>query len=276
MIRMLAAMVLTVLALPAMAQGTPASTPPPPTSPSAPSVVGSQAEPIVQCMRANIPPSVQVREVELAARDRAGGERILRGRLYITNENARFRAMLKIGSPPDLAGAAYLVREGQSSDEIYVFVPALNKVRRVTGGNMDGPLWGTDLSYSDLKQVQNAFGDSTAKLEGRGELDKQPVHVMTFAPLPGQGSRYALIRAWVDPKTCIALKSEFMEGNSVRKRLTGQPKDLKQTGSHWYLSEILVADLKEGTQTRLKVTGVDAAKDIADRYFSPGAFHFGH
>lgn len=266
--RMLAGMVLTAAAVSAGAQTS--------AAPSAPSVAASQAAPVVDCMRANIPPVVQIREVELSARDRAGGERLLRGRLYVTNENQRFRAMLKIGSPPDLGGAAYLVREGTSADEIYVYVPALNKVRRVTGGNMDGPLWGTDLSYSDLKQVQNAFSDSTAKLEGRGELDKLPVHILTFTPRPGETSRYTLIRAWVDTKSCIALKTEFHEGSSLRKRVTGAAKDLKQAGPHWYLSELLVMDLKEGTQTRLRVNGVNAVKDLADRYFSPTSFYVGN
>ena len=38
-------------------------------------------------------------------------------------------------------------------------------VRRITGGQLDGQLWGTDLSYNDLKQLQNAFSGSQVTLE---------------------------------------------------------------------------------------------------------------
>jgi hypothetical protein len=265
MTRMLAGIILAAAPLLALAQGTPAAAP----------AAGSAAA-IVDCMRANIPSSVQVKEVELIARDRTGGERQLRGRLYATNDKDRIKAMLKIGSPPDLAGAAYLMKEGTKSDEIYVFVPALNKVRRVTGGNMDGPLWGTDLSYNDLKQVQNAFYDPNAKLEGKATLDGTPVQILQFAPQPGQTSRYTSIRAWVEPKSCMALKAEFFEGQTVRKRFSGNAKDLRQAGPHWYLADMLVADLKEGTQTRIKVTGVAADKDLADRLFNPATFYVGN
>lgn len=255
----------------------PTSAPPPAAGPVP--VVDAKAAPIVSCMRANVPKTVQIKDVELTARDRSGGERLLRGRLHATNEKDRIRAMLKIGAPPDLAGAAYLVREGmkEAADEIYVFVPALNKVRRVTGGNIDGPLWGTDLSYSDLKQIQNAFfNDGGVKHEGRGEIEKAPVDILYFTPRPDEVSRYSGIRTWVEQKSCIALKAEFFEGTVLRKRLTGSPKDLMHSGPHWYLGTTTVADLKEGTQTRIKVTGVSAGKDLADRYFNPGTFYVGN
>lgn len=268
MTALLTGMVLTVAAAAAGAQArVPAAVP---------SVAASQAAPLVECMRANIPQVVQVREVELTARDRAGGERLLRGRLYISNENQHLRATLKISAPPDLAGAAYLVREGETSDDIYVYVPALNKVRRVTGGNMDGPLWGTDLSYSDLKQVHNAFSESTAKLEGQGDFDQRRVQILSFTPRAGETSRYSLVRTWIDSKSCIALKTEFFEGSTVRKRVTGAAKDLAQSGPHWYLNELLVVDLKEGTQTRLRVNGVNVVKDLANRHFAPATFYLGN
>lgn len=269
MIRMLTGIVFLAAPLLAAAQA------PAPAAPAAAPAAGTAA-PIVACMRANIPPSVQVKEVELIARDRTGGERQLRGRLYATNEKDRVKAMLKIGAPPDLAGAAYLMKESEKADEIYVYVPALNKVRRVTGGNMDGPLWGTDLSYNDLKQVQNAFSDTSAKLEGKGDHEGTPVQILQFSPQAGQASRYTSIRAWVEPKSCMALKAEFYEGKTVRKRFSGSAKDLKQAGPHWYLADMLIADLKEGTQTRIKVTNVTAGKDLADRLFNQATFYVGN
>lgn len=278
--RMLVGMVLLAVQAAAIAQA-PVAKPAAAAKPAvaaaaAPTLASSQATPIVDCMRANIPQTVQVKEVELTSRDRGGGERMLRGRLYATNEKDRIKAMLKIGSPPDLAGAAYLVRESEKAEEIYVYVPALNKVRRVTGNSMDGPLWGTDLSYTDLKQVQNAFFDPAAKLEGQGDIEGAPMHILRFNPQPGQTSRYSYIRAWVEKKSCMVVKAEFYEGQTVRKRFAGAPKDLRQAGTHWYLADAVMSDLKEGTQTRLKVTGVAADKNLADRYFNPSTFYVGN
>ena len=85
-----------------------------------------------------------------------------------------------------------------------------------------------------------------------------------------------LLRALVDQKTCVALKVEFIEPGGVRKVLTVAPGDLKQSGPHWYASKAEMSDLKNGTHTRIVVTGVNSGDKLAGRYFSPQSFHLGN
>ena len=230
---------------------------------------------VLDCMRANIPQTVRIQTVEIVAKDRSGGERMLKGKLYGTRENNKVRTMMRIEAPSDLNGASYLVREADKGDEMYMFLPALNKVRRITGASVDGQLWGTDLSYGDLKQLQNAFSGANVKPEPSGTIENRPVHVLSFAPRKEDVSRYNLIRAHVDQQTCVALKVEFHEGNAVRKMLTASPAALKQSGKHWYVTEALVRDVKDLTQTRLRVLGVSAGDKLAGRYFNPQSFYLG-
>lgn len=238
----------------------------------------STAEQVQDCMRANIPTRLQIKDVEVAATDRTGGTRKMRGRLYGTNEDGRLRAMMRVMEPADLAGAAYLLRESKAggADEMYVYVPALARVRRITGAAVDGSLWGTDLSYADLKQVQNAFSGASAKLEAASAIDKRRVHVISFVPPKEQETRFSLIRAWVDGETCVPLKVEFLEAGAASKRISVKPADLKQSGKHWYASESVIADLRQNTSTRLKVVGVTSDGKLADRYFNPVMFHVGN
>jgi hypothetical protein len=240
------------------------------------------AEPTVEqvqaCMRDNIPKTVQIKELEVTATDRTGGSRTLRGRLYGTTEGDRLRAMMKILEPADLAGASYLLRESRSAgnDEMYVFIPALSKVRRITGAAIDGSLWGTDLSYSDVKQIQNAFSGASARLEAPATIEQRSVHVMSFVPPKDQETRFTLIRAWVDRDSCVPLKVEFVEGSQAVKRLTVKPGDIKQSGKHWYASDAVMSDLRQGTSTRVRVLGVTNDAKVADRYFNPSTFYVGN
>lgn len=232
-------------------------------------------DPVLTCMRANVPESVQIKQVEITARDRSGGERTLKGRLYGMKEHGKARAMVRIEAPPDLARAAYLVREGEKSDEMYVYVPALNKVRRITGASMDGSLWGTDLTYADVKQLQNAFDGGTVKLEAPQQVEGRAVHVLYFTPRAEEQTRYNGIRSYVDQQSCVPLKVEFVEGKDVRKRMTVAAKDLKQSGKMWYAQEALMADVKDGTQTRVKVTGLTSDAKLSSRYFNSSTFYVG-
>ncbi len=232
---------------------------------------------VTRCMRANIPETVRIQTVEITAWDRVGGERSLKGKLYGTREKDRVRVMMRIEGPPDLAGASYLVREGVKADEMYLYLPAVQKVRRITGQALDGQLWGTDLSYSDVKQLQNAFSGAAVTLEpAPAPHEQRGVHALAFTPRPEDGSRYRTVRTLVDKQTCVALKVEFVEPAGLRKVLVVRPADLKQSGTHWYASQAEVRDLKNGTHTQLKVTGVSAGGKLAGRYFSPQSFYLGN
>ena len=234
------------------------------------------ASKVTACMRANIPETIKVKTLEIVARDRSGGERMLKGRLFGSREGGKLRTMMRIEAPSDLAGASYLVRESdKGGDEMYMFLPALNKVRRITGASVDGQLWGTDITYSDVKQMQNAFSGASATLEAPTVIEKRKVDVVSFKPRKDDASRYSRIRAYVDQATCVALKVEFLEGDGVRKELVSTAASLAQSGKHWYVSEMLIRDVKDLTQTRIKILGVEAGDKLSGRYFNPQSFYLG-
>jgi len=231
---------------------------------------------LLQCMRANVPPTLRIQDIELQATDRAGGARKLKGKLYAMRDKGLLRATVRIDLPSDLAGASYLMRETEAhNNEMYMFLPALNRVRRIAGASADGSFLGTDFSYNDVKEIENAFGDDDATLEKPEQIEQRPVDVLSFKPKPDQSSRYSLLRAWIDRKTCVALKVDFFEGETLRKELSAPVAALQQSGTYWYLSEALMRDLKDQTSTALRVVGVSSGAGLAGRYFDPFSFYLG-
>jgi hypothetical protein len=234
---------------------------------------------VLQCMRANVPPTLRIQEIELQAVDRAGATRTLKGKLYAMREKDLLRATVHISEPSDLAGASYLVREtpeADRGDEMYMFLPALNRVRRISGASADGSFLGTDFSYNDIKQIENAFSDSDGKLDKPEQIEQHPVQVLSFRPKPGQASRYSQLRVWVDQKTCVAVKVDFYEGDTPRKELSAPVSALQESANYWYLSQAQMTDLKDHTSTRLRIVGVSSGGDLASRFFDPHGFYLGN
>lgn len=236
------------------------------------------AQKLLDCMHANIPDSLRIQNIELTATDRSGADRVLRGKIYALNDKGLARATLRIEAPPDLSGAAYLMRESASggANEIFFYLPTLGRVRRISGSSADASLLGTDFSYNDMREVQSAFSGSQAKIERSETLDQRSVQVLTLAPLAGVTTRYSGLRAWVDDRSCVALKVEFMEGGALRKLLTAAPSALQQSGKYWYLSEVLMRDLKENTKTRLSIVGLSSGTELPSRLFDPHSFYLGN
>src|SRR3546814_9305763 len=73
---------------------------------------------------------------------------------------------------------------------MYVYIPALSKVRRVSGAAVDGSLWGTDLSFADVKQLGNAFGGSDPKMGNDEVLAGRTVHMLSVMPSASDSARF--------------------------------------------------------------------------------------
>jgi len=240
-------------------------------------VQAKDAREVFDCMKANIPQTLRIQDVQLDATDRTGGVRSLRGKVYAKREEGLIRVMLRVSEPSNVSGAAYLVREtGQREDDMYVFLPAVNRVRHVTGNFANGSLLGTDFSYVEVKLIQNAFTGAAGTLEAAEKIEGHAVDVVSLKPSAGDKAPYSKVKIWVDQKTCVALKAEFLNGETVTKRLTAPGSSLKQSsGKHWYASEMEMRDLKESTYTTLRVTGVTSDMNLGNKPFDPNAFYIG-
>ncbi len=232
------------------------------------------ADSVTACMRANVPAAVRVEDIEMDATDKAGNTRNMKGRLLVGSDKGLARGRLRMSSPADLAGAGYLFREAEAGgeDQMWVYLPSVGRVRRITGSGADGSLLGTDFSYGDVKEISSAFSGSNVKLEAGGEIDGRPTFLLNMVPAAGKASRYNRIQAWVDKQTCVALKVDFDANDQPVKEIKASAAGLKQTGKFWYATELEAHDLQTGTQTRLRVIGLTPAQSIPTGTFDPHSF----
>jgi outer membrane lipoprotein-sorting protein len=65
-------------------------------------------------------------------------------RIWISGKEKR---VIKFVSPPGIEGIGLLT---ESSDEMYLYLPAQNKIRRIEGGSKNDDFQGTDFSYNEM------------------------------------------------------------------------------------------------------------------------------
>lgn len=237
---------------------------------------------IVECMRSGVPPYLTIGRLELTTYDRVGGSRTLLGRLYSSQgtggqKGSPIHATLRVDAPAEFKGAAYFVRESDDylRDGMFVYLPGVKRVRRITGTFADASLLGTNFSYFDFKQLQNAFVDLDATTSAPEEVNGRPAHVLSATAVPGAETRYTSVRVWVDQQACVAVRAQFYEKHKLAKELSSPPGSLRQVGAVWYLGEIEMRNPATGTRTVLRVSDLDAGTPPPRRYFDPQAFHLG-
>src|SRR5262249_52018255 len=101
-------------------------------------------------------------------------------------EHGQLRALARFTAPEDLRDTALLVMEQQGRpDDYFLYLPALDKVRRVAGAQRRDSFRGTDLTYEDLERRRvDDFEDLRARPE---QVAGEPVLAVSARPREAAG-----------------------------------------------------------------------------------------
>lgn len=232
---------------------------------------------IIQCANGNVPQKTFSQMLGISAFDRVGVERRLVARMYGKRTEAdTVNLMLGVLQPDDLAGARYLVRgQDEGDDEMYMYLPALNAVRRIKGEASNSKLWGTDFSYVDILQIFGSFAQGRMTRRDNATLDGRDVYVLEVEPYSSSESPYSRIVTSVDAKTCLTSQVEFTErGGKLRKRLRMNTAVISKEDGRFVGHEYTMEDLRDKTRTTLYLGDVIYDEDTPRGVFSPQGFRY--
>lgn len=241
------------------------------------------ASDILACVSGNMPSGPAISQIEVTTTDSAAdGSQTLAGRIFTARKHTsadagtQLWAMLRIDAPAHLAGAAYLVREigNRLTDEMFVYLPAVGRVRRITGSFANAPLLGTTFSYFDFKQLWNAFGDLTpAAVHDAQPIEGRPTKLLELRTQPESEIDYDIVSVRIDLETCLPLRAEFKSSGEVVKRFTAPTEAITESDGRWYLSEIHMRDLVDNAESELRVRSLKEMDGSGREYFDPESFH---
>ncbi|MDH5469860.1 MAG: outer membrane lipoprotein-sorting protein [Gammaproteobacteria bacterium] len=224
---------------------------------------------IESCMRQNLPQTTSMQSIELRVVDRSHYEQILESDIFLKRfSEEQARVMMYFHEPVDIRGARFLIIEKQPQNDMYIYMPSLFKVRRVTSKRISSSIMGTDFSYEDFERIHGMLTDISAKRLPDETLAGRSVFVLES--FPEQGSGYSRVATYIDKQTCIPLQTDLFEhGDQLRKQMTVAPDDIKQTGDIWYTAQLLMKDLRDKTQTTLFVKDIRIDTELDDGLFDP-------
>jgi Outer membrane lipoprotein-sorting protein len=225
---------------------------------------------IQSCMQRNLPETTSAQSIELRARDRSGYEQVLEADVYWKRyAEDQARVLMYFREPVDIRGARFLVVEKQPQNDMYIYMPSLFKVRKVTSRNLSNSIMGTDFSYEDFERIQGMLSDLRAEQFPDDTLAGRAVYVLMS--YPPETSGYVKVATYIDKESCIPLKTELYEsGHELRKQLTVDPSAIQHEAGIYYPRELVVKDLKQKTETRLIVHDVTLGAQLGDDLFDAG------
>lgn len=235
---------------------------------------GSQTvDEIEACIRANMPEKTSVLTVALRSTDRSGGERTLEAKFYWKRTaEGLSRTLIEIEAPPSDKGSAYLWLERRTGEDMFVYLPELQRVRRIHPRTASGSLFGTDFSYEDVQHMQRISPERTsaerlpdATLEGREVSVLRTVPASTDELPP----RYQSIVYFVDRESCIPLKIELYGArDTLQKVAQADPATITREGEGWVARSVSIRDLENETESQIIVEKIELDAEVHDKVFS--------
>jgi outer membrane lipoprotein-sorting protein len=181
------------------------------------------------------------------------------------------KSLIVFDQPRDVKGTALLTYTHQAgSDDQWLYLPALKRVKRIASSNKSGPFMGSEFAYEDLssqeveKYTYKYIRDET--FDGDEEHAGKTVFVIERFPVD-EKSGYTRQLVWMDQDEYRVLRVEFYDRkDSLLKTLTmheyGQYVD-----RHWRAGRLEMVNHQTGKSTTLTFSDYVFGNGFADRDF---------
>lgn len=176
-------------------------------------------------------------------------------------------SLTRFSKPADVRGVAILTKDhpGDESEQ-WLYLPALDRVRRISSGRKGGRFVGSDIFFEDLRDREVDMDRHLYK--GKGKLGKLVCKILVSQPVDPDNSVYSKRVSWVHPKTLIPLRVDLYQAHSDKPVKRLRVKRIRRIQGFWTVIDSTMTDLESGHVTRIRYSGVKYNQNIPDKLFS--------
>jgi hypothetical protein len=193
--------------------------------------------------------------------------------------DGRHGGLMRLLEPPEVAGMSALVREreagavraeGARGTEIFLYLPELRRVRRVSVHQATTSLFGTAFSYADFDRIQGHAKASHVESRGKVFQTDRRAYLVEAEPPAAESMPYTKISSWIDADTCLPLRVEYYDSTGeLSKLLVARPQDFEQVKGIWIARAVTMENLADGVTSRLEVKSIEIDEPMPEEAFAP-------
>lgn len=204
----------------------------------------------------------------------SGQERVrqTKGETKLVSGTTDNRRLVEFLSPSDIRGTkTLLVENSQGDDDIWIYLPAMKKVRRLVASNKRDSFVGTDFSYGDV--IGHKVEDWSHRLVRQEKVDGRECWVIESTPRRSEvaeNSGYSKRISWIDKESYVAVRGESYDvGGQLLKRTSASDIQLVDAKAHRFQAMKLVGeDAQSGHKTIIEFKNFKANVGVEDDVFT--------
>ncbi len=210
--------------------------------------------------------------------NKKGAKRIRQVTMKTKDYGDNKKTLIVFTQPKDVSGVSYLMYEypddsaGNKKDsDNWLYMPAMKKVRRISGSTRQDDFMGTDFTYEDMGE--RGLSKDTFNLLGSEKINGNDCwKVECVAKNSSEKNPRRII--WFRKDSYVMEKAEFYDRkNKLQRQLTCS--DIKQIDGIWTTGKMYIKNLQTGHSTSLEMQDVHYNQEISDNIFTVSAIERG-
>ena len=202
-------------------------------------------------------------DVKMLITDEGGDTRVREFsllRLNVEGKDQKFYVYFK--APADVRKMAYLVwKNAGKDDDRWLWLPALNLVKRIAPGDKRTSFVGSDFLYEDVSG-RGIHEDDHALVE-----TKDSEYVIKSTPKDPESVEFSYYRIWIDKTNFLPVKAEYYDKNGKLYRRV-EAKKIETIQGYPTVVEAVASDLKAGSHTKDLFSNIKYDIGLKERVFT--------
>ncbi len=183
-----------------------------------------------------------------------------------TQEDGEAKSVAYFRAPADVKGTAFLVWEHKDQDnDVFIYLPALKKIRRIASDQKNQSFMGSDFSYADMENedIDSAVHKTVREEEWQGKA----CWVIESIPKPDSDSEYSKMITWVSKENQIPEKVDYYDKKGKHFKIMEVVR-VGPVGEAILPLHFTMENVKKNHKTEIILEEVKLDQDIPDKEFT--------
>ena len=226
-----------------------------------------------------------VSDITLVLIDRRERQRIRNLKLYSKNYGEDTKTLSLFESPADIRGTAYLNFDWNNSlrdDDSWLYLPALQRVKRLASSDTSDSFLGSDFTYADINGFEvdwydYSFVNESEMIDGEDCWVIEIIAKSEFKDRAEEATGYSKMQSWVSKEKFIQLRGQFWElrGNRIKFFTASEVELVEDIWTVKRLQAITTRNDRQEHASILQIKSIDYNVDVADELLTTQAMQRG-
>ncbi len=188
------------------------------------------------------------------------------------------KSVIVFTTPKDVSGVGYLMfdydeaADGSKKDtDSWLYLPAMKKVRRISGSDSSGDFMGTDFTYEDMGE--RGLSKDTFHLLGEESVDGVLCYKVEARAIDAKDKNPTRV-FWIGKENFMLYKGEFFDKQGKLQR-TLSCSEIKKIDGFWTTERMLMTNVQKNHSTLIEMKNVSYGVEIDESLLTVAALEKG-